>query len=444
MAPRKGDAPGGPILVEIAIVLGLILLNGVFAGAEIAILSVRRTRLEELVEAGSRGANALTNLRADPERLLATLQVGITVIGSAAAAFSGSSIADRLAPTFAQIPYLADVADDLALGVVVAGVSYLSLVLGELVPKSLALRSAEVYALFVAPTLAGLSWMVRPLVWLLTGSSNVVLRIFGDQTSFSESRLSPEELQQLVAEAASAGTLEANVGEIASRAFDLDELDLSAVMVPRRDIVAIRSDASFDQLARTAMELGHARLLVHNGDLDDVLGFVNVREALARARMSPGLAVADLVRPVSFFPETMAVPTALRSLQAQRAHLAVVLDEQGSVRGLVTIEDLVEELVGEIWSEDEQAESTIHQNPDGTTLVQGATPIHEVNRALGIELPETETFSTIAGLILETVGRIPEQGEVVRVPGFALEVTDASRRRVKAVRITKDPTPSPP
>lgn len=418
-------------------------MNGLFSGAEIAILSVRRTRVEELVQEGSTGAQAISGLRADPERFLATVQVGVTVVGATAAAFSGASVAARLTPALTQVPALAPYADDIALAVVIAGISFLSLVLGELVPKSLALRSAEAYALLVAPPLAGLSWVARPLIWSLTAASNAVLRIFGDQTSFTESRLSPDELQQLVAEAASAGTLEANVGEIASRAFDLDDLDLSAVMVPRRDIVAISRDAGFDELARRAMSEGHGRLLVLGGDPDDVLGFVNVREALARARVDAAVRLADLVRPVPFFPETMGVPAALRSLQAQRAHLAVVLDEQGSVRGLVTIEDLVEELVGEIFSEDEQPETTIHRGPDGSALVPGATPIHEVNRALSIELPETETFSTVAGLVLEVAGRIPEQGEIVHVPGFALEVVEASRRRVKAVRILREPTPPP-
>lgn len=435
---------GGPILFEVVIVIALILLNGLFAGAEIAILSVRRTRLEELVEQGGTGAQAVAGLRADPERFLATVQVGITVVSATAAAFSGSSIADRIAPTIASVPVLEPFAENLALAVVVVGVSYLSLVLGELVPKSLALRSAEAYALVIGPVLAALSWGARPLVWLLTESSNLVLRAFGDRTSFTESRLSPDELQQLVAEAASAGTLEANVGEIASRAFELDDLDLSAVMVPRRDISSIGQDADFDALARLAIREGHTRLLVHSGDPDDVLGFVNVREALARVRVDPSVKIGTLLRPVPFFPETMAVPSALRSLQAQRAHLAVVLDEQGSVRGLVTIEDLVEELVGEIFGEDEQPESTIHRQDDGTALALGQTPIHEVNRALNIELPETETFSTIAGLILEAAGRIPEKGDVVHVPGFALEVVDASRRRIKQVRIVREPTPTPP
>lgn len=410
-------------------------MNGLFSGAEIAILSVRRTRLAELAEAGSSRARTVLGLRGDPERFLATVQVGITVVGAAAAAFSGRALADRLAIPIRQIPTLADHAGAISLAIVVAGVSYLSLVLGELVPKSLALRAAEAYALVVGPPMAALAWVGRPLVWFLTASSNLVLRLFGDRTSFTEARLSSDELAQLVDEAATAGTVDPHVGEIASRALTFDALDLSVVMVPRAEVVALPRTATIDDLAEVTCRSGHARVLIHDGDLDGIIGYVNVRDVLARARATADLTLESMLHPALYLADTMPAPAGLREIQRQRATLAVVVDEQGTVRGIVTIEDLLEELVGEILSEGEVEPSRIRHEDDGMIWVDGATPVHEVNRQLGVELPEPEWAATIGGLAIELAGRIPVQGDEIAVDGWVLEVVEASHRRVTAVRL---------
>jgi putative hemolysin len=416
-------------------VVVLILLNGVFAGAEIAVLSVRKTRLQELVDAGSRSAEWVAGLRQNPERFLATIQVGITVVSTTAAAFGGASVAERLAPVIAAVPGLEHSADQIALTAVVLGISYLSLVLGELVPKSLALRAAESYALVIARPLAGLGWVARPLVWLLTGSSNLVLRLFGDRTSFVESRLSSEELQQLVDEAATAGTVDPNAGEIAFRALHFSELDASMVMVPRADMVAVARTASMDELAQVALRTGHSRVLVYGADPDDVVGFVNVRDTLARARVEPGYDLEKALLPVPFVPVTMVAPSLLRDLQRRRSNLAVVVDESGTLRGLVTIEDLVEELVGDIVSEGDRPHETVVRESDGVLVVDGAVPIHELNREYDLSLPEGESTSTVGGLVLEIAGRIPAPGDKVTAESVEIEVVEATHRKIKRVRI---------
>ncbi|MEQ1505733.1 MAG: hemolysin family protein [Myxococcota bacterium] len=416
-------------------VLALILLNGVFSGAEIAILSIRRTRLQELLDGGSSSARWVAALRHDPERFLATVQVGITVVGATAAAFGGSSVAARLAPVLASIPTIGPHAEPWSLAIVVAGVSFLSLVLGELVPKSLALRAAEPYALVIARPLAWLSWAARPLVWVLTGSSNLVLRLFGDRTSFVEARLSPDELQQLVDEAASAGTVDPGAGEIASRALSFAALDAAAVMVPRSELVAVPRTATLDELAALTVSSGLSRILVYGADPEDLIGYVNVRDALARARTDPAYPLAEVVHPIPFVPTSMAAPSLLRELQRRRSQLAVVVDEQGTVRGLVTVEDLVEELVGDILNENERPEDWIVREEGGAFLVDASVPVHTLNREVGLSLPEGEAFKTLGGLVLDLAGRIPARGDRLDGDGYALEVVDATHRKITTVRI---------
>ena len=276
------------MLTELLIVLALTLAGGVFAGAEIAIVSVRKTRLQELLDDGRRGAKALLALRGQPERFLATVQVGITVIGATAAAFGGATLAEHLAPVLESIDGLAPYADDVAFVTVVLSVSYLSIVIGELVPKSLALRSSERYALAIAGPLLGLSWLARPIVWLLSSSANLVLKPFGDTTTFTETRHSAEELQRLVEEAAKAGTIPPDTGEIVIRALELPELRAADVMVPRQDVIMLPHDASPEQLLRVAKEHPYNRLPVYEDRFDNVVGYVSMKDLLPRALEGAG------------------------------------------------------------------------------------------------------------------------------------------------------------
>jgi putative hemolysin len=408
----------------------------VFAGAELAILSMRRTRLRELIDEGSRSARSVEALRGDPERFLATVQIGITVIGATAAAFGGASMATRLGGVLAGLGVPEQRADDIAFAVVVAFVSYLSLVLGELVPKSLALRAGERYALLIGRPLHGLSWLMRPVVWFLTASSNVVLRLFGDRTNFTEGRLSAEELQQLVEEAAKHGTLDPRAGEIASRAFEMGDLTLGEVMVPRERIVALRRHASADEIRQVLLEHGHSRMPVYEDTLDNIVGYVIAKDLLGVAWEGHLIVLEDVTRPPFFLVETMPAMAALKELQKRRMQLAVVVDERGGVVGLVTVEDLVEELVGDILSESETPEELVKREGPTTALVLGTASLRDVNRALGLELDEDQDYSTVAGLCIALAGgAIPEQGAKLKAEGgLMLEVLDATPRRVRTVR----------
>ena len=433
---RGGGSRLNEILVEIAVILALVVANGVFSGAEIAIISLRKTRLAQLVEEGRGSARAVKRLRDDPERFLATVQVGITIVGSTAAAFGGAALAGRIAPYLAQVPLVDDHAGPVALALVIVIVSFLSLVLGELVPKSMALRAAERYALVVGRPLLALSALARPVVWLLTAASNVVLRPFGDRTTFTEARLSVEEIEQLVDEAGRAGALDAPTAEIASRALAFRDLTASDVMVPRSRIVALPRTASPDELKRRLLEEGRSRMPIYDGSLDEIVGYVVAKDLAAMAWERQLLVLHDLIRPVLFVPESARAVHVLRELQRRRTQLAMVVDEHGGVAGLLTLEDLVEELVGEIVGEREEPEALYQPEPGGTALVRGDAPIREVNRALDLDLPEGEGFTTMAGLCIALAGSLPERGTRLRAPdGTQVEVLEASPRLVRVVRL---------
>jgi len=401
-----------------------------------AIVALRKTRLAQLVEEGRASAKAVRKLRDRPEQFLATVQIGITVVGATAAAFGGATIAARLQPALAAVPFLAPHASKIAIGLVVVVVSFLSLVLGELVPKSLALRAAERYALLVGRPLLGLSTVARPLVWLLTQASNLVLRPFGDRTTFSEARLSVEELEQLVDEAGRAGALDAPTAELTSRALAFRDLTAAEVMVPRARVVGLPIDAEPEELKRLLLEEGRSRMPVYEGSLDNVVGYVMAKDLAAMAWERQLLVLQDLIRPVHFVPATARAVHVLRELQRRRTQIAVVVDEHGGVAGLITLEDLVEELVGDILGETEEPDALLTREPGGTTLVRGDAPIREVNRALGLELPEGEGYSTIAGLCIALAGAVPERGARLHCEaGVEIEVVDASPRLVRLVRL---------
>lgn len=425
------------LLTEALVILALIVANAFFAGAEIAVVAVRKARIEQLAAEGHAAARAVLSLRSAPERFLATVQVGVTVVGATAAAFGGASIAKKLEPLLAQHHWLSAHAEGVSLALVVAAVSYLTIVVGELVPKSLALRSAERFALLVARPLVGLSYLARPVVWAFSASANLLLRPFGDKTTFTETRHSAHELQQLVEEAGLAGTVNAEAAEIATRALELPELVASDVMVYRGDVIAIPLDIEQGALRRVLLEQTKTRIPVYKQRIDDVVGYINVKDLLSLAWEQRLIVLADVIRPPFFVPTTMNAVELIKEMRRRHQPLAIVVDEHGGMAGIATLEDLLEELVGEIFSEhDAEAGNLISRREDGTALVSGLATVRDVNRALDLELPDDGAWSTLAGLVLAVAGRMPRVGERFdAAPGVTLEVSDASARRIRMVRV---------
>lgn len=430
------------VAFEVLVLLGLVLINGVLAGAEIAIVTMRNTRLQELVSRGSVTARAVQRLRQQPEGFLATVQIGITVVSATAGAFGGANFAADLTPLLAQSELLAPNAHLLALVLVVGLISYLSLVLGELVPKSLALRSSERYALLMGRPLLALLFLVRPLVKLLTASSNLVLRLFGDSTTFIEARLSPDELRQLVKEATDAGTVHPQAGEIAARALSFSRLRAADVMIPRSQVTAVSKDASQESLRHTLVGQPHSRVPVYEGTVDRVLGYLSIKDVLGPVWEQKPLVIDQLIRTPLYVPVFKPALELLEEMRSRHQPFAIVVDESGGFAGLISMEDLIEELVGEVFNEHAAAQEAFARQPDGTVLVQGTAQVRELNRSLGLNLPEGEGWKTLAGLVLERAGTIPTTGETVELDdGTRLEVVDASPRRVRMVLI-RGPLPS--
>lgn len=424
------------MLIEFLIVFALMVLNGVFACAEIAVLSVRKSRVAELIEDGSRGARAVLWLRKQPERFLATVQIGITVVGTTAAAFGGDSLAEHFSLWLAShLPWIGAAAHRVAFVLVIALISFLEIVVGELVPKSLALRNAEQFSVALGPMLRAMASLVKPLVWLFTGASNAVLRLFGDHTSFSEARLSPEEIQELVEEAGRTGSMDPGASEIASRAIDFRELTAVDVMVPRESIASLPHDADAAVVRRALAGRRFAHMPVYEGDPENVVGYVALKDLVVPALEGHPLRDAK-VHPARFVPASTSAMTLLRQMQTERISMAMVIDELGSLLGLVTVEDLVEEVVGDILSEGDPTPTKLARDADGSAVVPGETPIRDVNRALDMGLPEPDSVSTVAGLCLEAFGRMPLAGDrATLADGHVLEVLDATPRKVRTLRV---------
>ena len=417
---------------DLLIVLALLMTNGIFAGAEIAILSVRKTRLAEFIRRRDKRALAVKSLRDNPERFLSTVQICITTAGTAAAALGGARLEHDLLPHFQSV----GLGTVTALAVVIVLITVLEVVIGELVPKSLALRYADRYSFVMGRPLVLISQILRPVIWSLTAVSNLFLRFFGDKTTFTEARLSRDELQQLVEEAAKTGSVDPRASEIASRALGFGEVTVAEVMVPRTRVVAIRRGAPPEEVQRAILEEGHSRMPVYDGSIDNIVGYVVARDVLALAWEKGLVVLEDILRPPHKVPESTRALDLLREMQRRRTQMAVVVDDHGGLSGLVTTEDLIEELVGDIMSEDDVPEVFFTREPAGTILVQGWASVRKVNRDLHLDLPVGKDRTTIAGLCMSLAQAIPQAGERLTTDnGTVLEVIEASPRRVRRVRI---------
>ena len=433
------------MVADLIVVFALVFVHGLFAGAEIAVVSVRKTRLRQLVEGGSSLARAVESLRSNPERFLATVQIGITVIGTTLAAFGVQTFRDIVGPMAASVPWLAEYQVTISNIIAIAIISFFELVLAELVPKSIALRTAESYSMLVGRPLLMLAQLAKPAIWFLSASSNAVLRIFGDKTTFMESRLSPEEIMQMLEEAGKTGTMPIECSEVAVRAIEMSGLTTADVMVPRNRVMALDRASTADEVRKSFLERAHQRIPVFDGSFDNVVGYISSMDVLAVALEKQVLSVDDLLRPATFYPEAMKATAVMRDMQKNHVNLAIVVDERGGMAGILTMEDLLEELVGEIFSEDDRGgPAPVRLRPDGSAWVLGTTPIREVNRALGIGLPEGELWATIAGYCIALAGHIPAAGErVVAEDGTILEILESTPRRIRTIRLVRPPAHKP-
>ncbi len=426
-------------LFEIVVILVLVAVNSVFVAAEIALVTVRRSRIRQLSDEGDARARRVARMTERPGPLLATIQLGITFVGFLAAAFAGASIARHLADALRAVTPLATSADVIALLIVTLVVSLVSIIFGELVPKTLALAHAERYALALARPVELLGRLLAPIVWLLTTITHAITRVLGVR-DVTDDAITSEELRILVERGGEQGTIEAEEEQMIGGVLELGERRVHEVMVARVDIVALSVDASLDDIVATIIAEGHSRIPVFDRSIDNIVGVLYAKDLLpflVGVDRPPSL--RGLVRTPLFVPESMLVDDLLHGLQRRRVHVAIVLDEHGGTAGLVSIEDLIEEIVGEIQDEYDEEEPMIVPIGDDAVRVDGRADVDDLLEHFDATLEgnDQEEFDTVGGLVYHYVGGVPKVGDVVSVGGLRLTVETTDGRRVRTVRVER-------
>ncbi|MGC5032777.1 hemolysin family protein [Micromonospora sp. DT229] len=418
--------------VRVVLVLVLVLVNAVFAGSEMALVSLRESQLQRL-ERASRAGRVLARLARDPNRFLATIQIGITLAGFLASAAAAVSLA---APLVGPLGFLGSAAEPVAVVLVTIVLTFVTLVLGELAPKRIAMQRAEGWALLVARPLDALSAFSRPAVWLLSKASDAVVRLTGGDPRARRQEVTTEELQDIVA---AQRDLTPEHRMIISGAFEVAERILREILVPRREVVTLSESLPARQALRELGRSGQTRApVVGRAGLDETVGVVHMRDLLDREG-----SVAEYVSAPLYLPETLSVTEAIREMRSQRQQFALVVDERGAIDGIVTMEDLVEEIVGEIYDETDRDVQAVVREADGALLLKGGFPLHDLPD-VGVELDEdtleSGDYTTVAGLVLAHLGHIPRTpGEVVALSGLTVEVVEVTGRAITRVRLRTTP-----
>ncbi len=426
-------------LAAIAIVVLLIVLNGLLALSEMAIVSARRTRLESMAKHGDKGARAALALLADPSRFLATVQIGITLVGIVAGAFSGATVAEPLGALLDRIPAIAPHGEAVALAIVVALVTYLSLIVGELVPKRIALTHPERFAALIARPMQVLSRVAAPAVWLLRHSTEAILRLLRVTTA-RESTVTEDEVKSLIAEGTRSGIFAPEERRMINGVLRLADRSVRAIMTPRADVAWI--DRAADRAALTAAVAAsrHTQLVVCDGSIDAPVGLVNTRDLLAAALADSAVDIGGLMKPVPFVPERMAVLRLIEVFRNARARIAVVVDEYGVTEGVVSATDILESIAGELPELGEPPDRAVVKRPDGSLLIDGKLPIDEFEEVAGRHgLRGDADFETLAGYVINRLGHLPQVGDRVEADDMVLEVVDMDERRIDKVLVIPPP-----
>lgn len=425
--------------LEAIIILFLILANGFFSGSEIAIISARRSKIEELSKKGMRSADIVNQLKDDPDRFLATVQVGITIIGSLASVIGGVTAAEQLKPLLASIPIEAvrKLAEPIAVAMVVVVISYVTLVFGELIPKSLALRYSEELACVSARPLDFLSRAASGFVKLLTMSTNLVLKIFGAKGLEERAFVSEEEIKYFIKEGKEKGIFEETEEALIHGVFEFADTTVKEIMIPKHKFNAIDMDTQPDQILKFIVESGFSRYPVYKDATENIIGILYNKDVFKIMEEKKPFVLRELIRPPYFVPDTVMISRLLRELQRRRIHMAIVVNEHGEVDGLVTIEDILEEIVGEIEDEyDIEKGGLVERLKDGTMIIDASSQLRDLID-VGLPLEGTEELNTLAGFMYSKLQKIPRGGEFVFYKGYRFTVVDVEGRRIVKVKAEK-------
>ena len=419
------------VLVSLLVVLGFTLVGGIFAAAEIAIVSLRESQVKGLAEKGRRGQR-LSKLASDPNRFLAAVQVGVTLAGFLSSAFGASRLAPPLAEVLTDAGLSQRLADGLAFVLVVMFITYLSLVLGELAPKRFGLQRAEGTAMALGPFIDRVATLFRPVIWLLSRSTNGVVRLLGLDPREQRDAITEDELRGLVAAHESLSTDER---KLIDEVFAAGERQLREVMIPRTEVAFLDASMPVTRAMKLTAEQPHSRYPVARDSQDDIAGFVHVRDLIMPSARARGLKVSDVTREVRQMPGTKRVLPAMSEMRREGNHMAIVVDEYGGTAGIVTLEDLIEEVIGDIRDEYDVTEGDPLEFRGGEIEADGLLNLDEVHEQTGVRLPEGP-YETLAGYVMACLGHVPRLGEAVEIDGHRLEVSELDGRRAARVRVT--------
>jgi putative hemolysin len=423
------------MFAELAIVAALIVLNGLLAMSELAIVSARPARLKTLIEQGVKGSRRALALTSDPGRFLSTVQIGITLVGILAGAYSGATLGRRLADWLMESGLGVTVAEYLGFGLVVTIITYCSLIVGELVPKQIALRDPERIACKVAPAMTVLARVAAPAVWLLSFSGRAVLSLFGGGGP-APNRVTEEEIRTLVAEAEGAGVLEPQERAMISAVLRLGDRPVRAVMTPRHEVDMIDIGDDAEMIRRRMVASKHTRLPVYDGEVDGVIGVVQAKDFLGKDAAVGLDDIRAMVRPAPIVPDSMDALDVVELFRETAVHIGLVHDEYGNFEGVITAADILESIVGELPAEG-QREPGIVERADGSFLVSGSMQADELAERLHLKLPPERNFQTVAGLVLAETGHLPEVCETVDIQGWRFEVVDLDGRRIDKLLVAR-------
>nr|WP_047577299.1 hemolysin family protein [Methylobacterium sp. ZNC0032] len=423
------------MLTEILIVVALTIVNGLLAMSELAVVSSRTARLKVLSDQGSKGAATAMRLAEDPGRFLSTVQIGITLVGVLSGAFSGATLGARLSEWLGTHGFSQSMSDTLGVGIVVVAITYLSLILGELVPKQIALRDPERVAARVAPAMSLLSKIGAPLVFLLDISGKAVLRLLG-QKGESEERVTEEEVRTIIAEAETAGVLERDEREMIAGVMRLADRSARALMTPRREVEVIDLEDSAEEIREQLRATRRSRLPVQDGEADSIIGVIVVKDLIEFLQAGNTQDLRALVQETPIVMDTAGSLQVLREIRSSRVHMALVFDEYGHFEGIITPGDVLEAIIG-AFQEEEEGEPAIVTRADGSYLVAGWMQVDEFSHELGIPIPRDADFQTVAGFILAEMNHLPNVGESFDKGHWRFEVVDLDGRRIDKILVSR-------
>jgi len=428
------------IFGEIFLIAVLILLNGYLAGTEIAVVTARKSYIKQMADSGSKKAKIFMKLKEEPDRLLATIQIGITLVGVFASAVGGATAIEVIKPAIQDIPakFISTAAEPIALGIVVVIITYFSLIFGELVPKSIALMHPEAIGLWTAGSIDSFSKIATIFVKVLTFSTAIVLSPFGRKPFTERAYVTEEEVKMLIKEGGKHGVFEPTEERILQSVFEFTDMSAKEVMVPSTQMVTVQIDQTLKEIISLIEEEQFARYPVYSKELNDIRGILYAKDFLTLLAKTGQVDVRKILRPPFFIPETMKISLLLKEMQKRGIHMALVVDEYGGISGLVTIEDLIEEIVGEIRDEYD-VESPVVHGADGAMVIDASISLRDLREDYHIMLPESPEYETLGGLLLAALQKIPQVGDVVVMGGKRMSIIEMVGQRISKIKLENLP-----